>query len=157
LLNLFAYTCTASVAAAAGGAARVTSVDLSRTYLDWGRRNFERNGLAKRAMTFHQGDVMDFVTHCRERFDLIYCAPPLSSTSKRAPGFHLAEDIGPLAVALRRLLTPGGTLYLSLPGTQHAEDLGLAGLPDLRDLTVRCADSDVAAPRTPFTLFTLGH
>ncbi len=43
-LNLFAYTCTARVFAAAGGAVATTSVDLSRTYLDWARRNFELNG-----------------------------------------------------------------------------------------------------------------
>ncbi len=156
VLNLFAYTCSASVAAAAGGATRVTSVDLSRTYLDWGRRNFALNDLDTRPHLFHQGDVGDFVTHCRDRYDVIYCAPPLSSTSKRAPGFHLAEDIEPLAHALRRLLKLSGTLYLSLPGTQNATDLGLAALPGLRDMTASCADTDVAAPRTPFTLFTLG-
>ncbi len=155
VLNLFAYTCTGSVATAAGGASRVTSVDLSRTYLDWGRRNFARNRLDPHAHLFHQGDVGDFVTHCQERFDIIYCAPPLASTSKRAPGFHLADDIEPLAQALRRLLTPSGTLYLSLPGTQDARALGIATLPGLRDQTASYADNDVAAPRTPFTLFTL--
>ena len=44
-LNLFAYTCTASVAAAMGGATRTVSVDMSRTYLDWGRENFILNDM----------------------------------------------------------------------------------------------------------------
>ncbi|GMU80771.1 MAG: hypothetical protein AMXMBFR47_06420 [Planctomycetota bacterium] len=44
VLNTFAYTCGFSVAAAAGGARSVTSVDVSGRYLDWGRRNLKRNG-----------------------------------------------------------------------------------------------------------------
>ncbi len=44
-LNLFAYTGTATVYAAAGGAATTTTVDLSPTYLDWARRNLDLNGL----------------------------------------------------------------------------------------------------------------
>src|SRR5690606_40201774 len=45
VLNLFAYTCTASVHAALAGAKKVTSVDLSQNYLDWGKQNFALNGL----------------------------------------------------------------------------------------------------------------
>jgi 23S rRNA G2069 N7-methylase RlmK/C1962 C5-methylase RlmI len=45
VLNLFAYTCSFSLYAAAGGARLVDSVDMSKTYLEWGRRNFTLNGL----------------------------------------------------------------------------------------------------------------
>jgi len=47
-LNLFAYTGTATVFAAAGGARTTTTVDLSNTYLDWARRNLELNGFRTR-------------------------------------------------------------------------------------------------------------
>ncbi len=43
-LNLFAYTGTATVHAAAAGAKATTTVDLSGTYLDWAQRNLEANG-----------------------------------------------------------------------------------------------------------------
>jgi 23S rRNA (guanine2445-N2)-methyltransferase / 23S rRNA (guanine2069-N7)-methyltransferase len=43
-LNLFSYTGTATVYAAAGGARQTTSVDLSGRYLDWAARNLRLNG-----------------------------------------------------------------------------------------------------------------
>jgi 23S rRNA (guanine2445-N2)-methyltransferase / 23S rRNA (guanine2069-N7)-methyltransferase len=51
VLNLFAYTCTASVYAAAGMAREVVSVDLNTNYLDWGVRNFELNRIPSRRST----------------------------------------------------------------------------------------------------------
>ena len=60
VLNCFAYTCAFSVCAALGGA-RATSLDLSRKYLDWGRRNFELNGLDPAAHDFIYGDVFDWL------------------------------------------------------------------------------------------------
>ena len=58
-LNLFAYTGTATVYAAAGGAAATTTVDLSPTYLDWARRNLELNGFSGAAHSFVRADCLD--------------------------------------------------------------------------------------------------
>ena len=84
-LNLFAYTGTASVFAAAGGARMTTTVDLSNTYLDWARRNLDRNGFddASRHRLL-QEDVLAWLEQPpRERFDLIFLDPPTVSRSKR--------------------------------------------------------------------------
>jgi 23S rRNA (guanine2445-N2)-methyltransferase / 23S rRNA (guanine2069-N7)-methyltransferase len=84
-LNLFAYTATASVFAAAGGARATTSVDLSRTYLDWARRNLDRNGFDDAARhRLLQQDVLAWLEQPpRERYDLIFLDPPTISRSKR--------------------------------------------------------------------------
>ena len=86
-LNLFAYTCTASVAAAKGGATTTTSVDMSRTYLDWGQDNFKLNGfdVESGASTHHfkQADCLAYLSCDQgERFDLIYIDPPFFSKAK---------------------------------------------------------------------------
>ena len=60
-LNLFAYTGTASVCAAAGGATETTSVDLSATYLEWASRNLALNGFGGRSHRLMQADAMDFL------------------------------------------------------------------------------------------------
>ncbi|HAM14434.1 MAG TPA: bifunctional 23S rRNA (guanine(2069)-N(7))-methyltransferase RlmK/23S rRNA (guanine(2445)-N(2))-methyltransferase RlmL, partial [Eggerthellaceae bacterium] len=84
-LNLFAYTGTASVYAAAGKAASTTTVDLSQKYLDWARRNMAANGFEAGAHSFVKADVMRWITEARrtgERFDLVFVDPPTFSNSK---------------------------------------------------------------------------
>ena len=83
-LNLFSYSCTASVAAAKGGARRITSVDLSNTYLSWGRRNFRLNGLDPDRYTFQRADVLQWLERGgdKKKYDLIFVAPPSYSRSK---------------------------------------------------------------------------
>ncbi|MFP3541215.1 class I SAM-dependent methyltransferase, partial [Pseudomonas sp. SIMBA_044] len=81
-LNLFCYTATASVHAAKGGARSTTSVDLSKTYLDWARRNLSLNGFSDKNR-LEQGDVMVWLDACREEYDLIFIDPPTFSNSKR--------------------------------------------------------------------------
>ena len=63
-LNLFAYTGSATVQAAAGGAVETVTVDLSQTYLDWAERNMEQNGFTGRAHSFERGDVMNWIADC---------------------------------------------------------------------------------------------
>ena len=83
-LNLFAYSCAASVSAAAGGARSITSVDLSNTYLAWGRRNFELNGFTGSRYDFQRADVLKWLERGgdRRRYSLIFVAPPSYSRSK---------------------------------------------------------------------------
>ncbi|MDC6726226.1 class I SAM-dependent methyltransferase, partial [Leclercia adecarboxylata] len=112
-LNLFCYTATATVHAAKGGARSTTSVDLSRTYLDWARRNLSLNGLSDR-QRLEQGDVMAWLEEDRGEYDLIFIDPPTFSNSKRMEGvFDVQRDhLALLDLAMARLAA-GGTLYFS--------------------------------------------
>lgn len=114
VLNLFCYTATASVYAAAGGATAVTSVDLSRTYLDWGKRNFEINGLADYPARFIRADVMDWVAGEQASYDLIFVDPPTFSNSKSmTDSFDIQRDHPALLADCVKRLKPGGVLIFS--------------------------------------------
>lgn len=78
VLNLFAYTCTASVHAALAGAKKVTSVDLSQNYLDWGKQNFVLNGLdvSRNKYQFVAADIFEWIKDNTEQFDVIFIDPP---------------------------------------------------------------------------------
>lgn len=116
-LNLFAYTGSFTVYAAAGGARESVSVDLSNTYLDWAVRNLELNGLYAPRHRFIRGDVVRYIEDAGEegeRFDLIVLDPPSFSTSKKMTGsFDVQRDQVKLLLNTARLLAPGGTLYFS--------------------------------------------
>jgi 23S rRNA (guanine2445-N2)-methyltransferase / 23S rRNA (guanine2069-N7)-methyltransferase len=111
VLNLFCYTGTATVAAAAGGARSTVSVDLSQTYLDWAQRNLRLNGLGGRANELVRADCREWVRRERRRFGLIYLDPPAFSTSNAMRGtLDIQRDHVPLILDTARLLEPGGTL-----------------------------------------------
>lgn len=113
-LNLFAYTCTASVYAARGGAWKTTSVDLSNTYLEWGLENFGRNNLQSERNRVVKADVITTLAKGTEPYDLIFCSPPSFSNSKSMEGsFDIQRDHGPLVIAMGKRLAPGGTIYFS--------------------------------------------
>jgi 23S rRNA (cytosine1962-C5)-methyltransferase len=114
-LNAFAYTCGFSVCAARAGA-RVTSLDLSKKYLDWGRRNFEKNGIDPTAHDFIFGDAFEWLRRLGKKkrsFDIILLDPPTFSRSKERGVFQAEKNIGDLAAAALPLLKPGGTLFVS--------------------------------------------
>lgn len=85
VLNLFAYTCTASLQAAMNGAKSVTSVDLSANYLDWGRCNFALNGLVlDDRYQFIAHDVFDWIKENRDKYDVIFIDPPTFSKDRKS-------------------------------------------------------------------------
>ena len=91
-LNLFCYTATATVHAARGGARSTTSVDLSKTYLDWARRNLSLNGFSDKQRLVH-GDVMEWLREDDGQYELIFIDPPTFSNSKRMEGvFDVQRD-----------------------------------------------------------------
>ena len=119
-LNLFGYTGTATVCAAAGGAASSLTVDMSRTYLDWARRNLELNGLDLDSNQLEHIDCLDWLY--REgvrgrrgaRFDLILLDPPTFSNSKRMNRtFDIQRDHPQLITDTVNRLDPGGMLIFS--------------------------------------------
>lgn len=116
VLNLFCYTASLSVAAAKGGAT-VTSIDMSRTYLDWGVENFVLNELDPDAHKFLQADVLKELPLMMEagvKFDIIILDPPSFSNSKRMEEDLDIERDHPLMVRdCIKLLAPEGVLYFS--------------------------------------------
>lgn len=109
-LNLFSYTCSASVAAALGGAKSTVSVDMSRTYLEWGMENFKLNHLATDKAQFIQADCLSWLSQDQGlEFDLIYIDPPTFSNSKRMEtSFDVKRDQVALLSNLTRHLKDGG-------------------------------------------------
>ncbi len=115
LLNAFAYTCSFSVGAAAAGA-RTVNVDLSRKYLDWGRRNFAANGLPLEPHEFLHGDIFGWIRRFRKRknrFEAIVLDPPTFSRSRESGVFRVERDLPELARQAVELLTPGGRMLVA--------------------------------------------
>jgi 23S rRNA (cytosine1962-C5)-methyltransferase len=116
VLNAFSYTCAYSVFARLGGAAGVTSVDISGKPLEWGRQNFAANGLEPAEDVFIRSDVLDYLRRaCRRRtlFDLAILDPPTFSRRKGTKRvFSLRRDLGELLAGTIGLLESGGLLLL---------------------------------------------
>jgi 23S rRNA (cytosine1962-C5)-methyltransferase len=115
LLNCFAYTCGFSVCAAKAGA-RVTSLDLSKKYLEWGKRNFALNGLDPAAHDFIYGDTFNWLRRLAKKgraFDAVVLDPPTFSQSKEHGAFRAEKDYGKLVTAALLLVRPGGILFAS--------------------------------------------
>ena len=116
-LNLFAYTGSGSVYAAAGGALATTTVDMSATYTEWAKRNMAANGFTGARHEFVQADVIYWLDGARarkEKFDLVFCDPPTFSNSKRMQdSWDVQRDHVGLLARIERVLEPGGTLVFS--------------------------------------------
>jgi 23S rRNA G2069 N7-methylase RlmK/C1962 C5-methylase RlmI len=144
VLNLFAYTGTASVHAALGGARNVTTVDMSNTYLDWAKRNFELNQLSGKQYQFVQDNVLDWLKGCKNQFDLIFVDPPTFSNSKRMEDtWDVQRDHVKLLNMLSNLVAPGGKVIFSNNKRRfkldyetlqqagwHIKDISAASLPE---------------------------
>ncbi|MDD1015989.1 bifunctional 23S rRNA (guanine(2069)-N(7))-methyltransferase RlmK/23S rRNA (guanine(2445)-N(2))-methyltransferase RlmL [Pseudomonas rubra] len=143
-LNLFCYTATASVHAAKGGARSTTSVDLSKTYLDWARRNLSLNGFSDKNR-LEQGDVMAWLQACRDEYELIFIDPPTFSNSKRMEGvFDVQRDhVELLDLAVARL-APGGVLYFSNNFRKFQLDENLAQRYAVEEISAQSLDPDFA-------------
>lgn len=143
-LNLFCYTATATVHAAKGGARSTTSVDLSKTYLDWARRNLALNGFSERNR-LEQGDVMAWLEGNRDSYDLIFIDPPTFSNSKRMEGvFDVQRDhVQLLDLAMARL-APGGVLYFSNNFRKFQLDEHLMARYAVEEITAQTLDPDFA-------------
>lgn len=116
-LNLFAYTGSFTVYAAAGGAWESVTVDLSNTYQDWARRNFELNGMDLDKHHLVRADVLvwlDQAVASGEQFNLIVMDPPSFSNSKKMLGvLDVQRDHPHLINQCLALLAPGGELFFS--------------------------------------------
>jgi 23S rRNA (guanine2445-N2)-methyltransferase / 23S rRNA (guanine2069-N7)-methyltransferase len=143
-LNLFCYTATASVHAAKGGARSTTSVDLSKTYLDWARRNLSLNGFSDKNR-LEQGDVMAWLESSRDEYDLIFIDPPTFSNSKRMEGvFDVQRDQVQLIDLAMARLASGGVLYFSNNFRKFQLEENLAERYAVEEITQQTIDPDFA-------------
>lgn len=116
VLNLFAYTGSFSVYAAAGGAAEVVTVDLSNTYLNWARENMALNGFTDpQRYQFIAADVLQWIEQAPpNHFDLVVLDPPTFSNSKKMNEFlDIQRDHVRLVNQVLQTMKPGGVLYFS--------------------------------------------
>ena len=142
MLNLFCYTATASVHAAKGGARTTTSVDLSKTYLDWARRNLALNGFSERHRLI-QADVVDWLEHERDEYDLIFIDPPTFSNSKRMEGvFDVQRDHARLLDLAMARLAPNGVVYFSNNFRKFVLDAALEQRYRIEEITSQTLDED---------------
>ena len=139
VLNLFCYTGSFSVYAAAGGARSTCSVDLSATYLTWARRNLQLNGFTdERQHRLVRADVMAFLRELPEAsYDLAIVDPPTFSNSKSTDTvFDIQRDQRELLELTLRGLRPGGTCLFSTNRRKfkfECADLGLVA--ECREIT----------------------
>ncbi|WP_392398407.1 bifunctional 23S rRNA (guanine(2069)-N(7))-methyltransferase RlmK/23S rRNA (guanine(2445)-N(2))-methyltransferase RlmL [Edwardsiella piscicida] len=159
-LNLFAYTGSASVYAGLGGARSTTTVDMSRTYLEWAERNLRLNGLTGRQHRLVQADCLSYLHHCEDKFDLIFIDPPTFSNSKRMEGtFDVQRDHLDLMRDLARILRPGGTIMFS--NNKRGFKMDLAGLAQLglqaQEITERTLSADFARNRQIHNCWLVTH
>src|SRR5271154_5496935 len=141
ILNCLAYTCGFSVCAAKAGA-KTTSLDLSKKYLEWGKRNFARNGLDPAAHDFIYGDTFDWLRRLAKKdraFDAVVLDPPTFSQSKEHGTFRAEKDYGRLVAAALPLVKPGGILFASTNAAEWPPENFLADV----DAAVRGAQRKI--------------
>jgi len=138
VLNLFCYTGSFSVYAAAGQASGVVSVDLSKTYLQWAGENMELNGLADpKKHQFIHADVTQYLDQLKPAsFDLVIMDPPTFSNSKRMKDFlDIQRDHVSLINKTLRIMSAGGELYFSTNYRKFQLDAEKIQSKSIRDIT----------------------
>jgi 23S rRNA G2069 N7-methylase RlmK/C1962 C5-methylase RlmI len=180
-LNLFSYTGSFSVYAAAGGAQSTDSIDLSNTYLSWARENFSLNGFTTQMFTGQEdffasvgrepvekhrlirADALKFVEKAAStkfRWNIIALDPPAFSNSKKMTGnFDLQRDITGLLKKCCLLLAPEGKIFLSInmrrSGIKAAQlETELASCVKnvtVTDISAKVTDEDFKGKKTPDT------
>ncbi|WP_297324973.1 bifunctional 23S rRNA (guanine(2069)-N(7))-methyltransferase RlmK/23S rRNA (guanine(2445)-N(2))-methyltransferase RlmL [Nitrosomonas sp.] len=148
-LNLFAYTGSATVHAAIGGAASSVTVDMSNTYVDWARRNFVLNGIRDDHQLVRANCLQWLAEQAsakqKPQFDLIFLDPPTFSNSKKMDEvFDIQKDHVQLIRNAAALLAPGGNLYFSTNFRRFKMDQ--AALADLiiEDISTKMIPEDFA-------------
>jgi 23S rRNA (guanine2445-N2)-methyltransferase / 23S rRNA (guanine2069-N7)-methyltransferase len=158
-LNLFAYTGTATVYAAGGGAASSTTVDMSRTYIEWAKRNLALNDLAKPEHGFVQADCLTWLAEQAEkprRWDLMFIDPPTHSRSKRMEeDFDVQRDHVALLKLAARLLAPEGVIVFSNNYTRFKLDAQALGEFEIQDISRPTIPFDFQRNQRIHTCFVL--
>lgn len=145
VLNLFCYTGGFSLAASRGGAKRIVSVDLSRTYLEKARKNMEINEAREGSFTFIKQDALTFMKECKTKFDLIILDPPtFSNSSMTRTVLDIKKDHKKIIYSCLSLLAEDGTLYFSSNAKRFKLDSEIINDKTLKvtDITEETIDTD---------------
>ncbi|MSR18608.1 MAG: hypothetical protein EXS00_05485 [Phycisphaerales bacterium] len=170
VLNLFAYTGAFTVYAAAGGALRTVTIDMSNTYLAWCQRNLllnevEASSIGVPDAAQHQiihADCLAWLDHrpnVAEQFDIVVCDPPTFSNSKRMrdDSFSVDRDWSALLASIVPCVAPGGVIYFST--NSRSFSLSLEGLPpgwSARDISRFTQSEDFSQSRNTHRCWILG-
>ncbi|MCO4754081.1 MAG: class I SAM-dependent methyltransferase [Bacteriovoracaceae bacterium] len=142
VLNLFCYTGSFSIASALGKG-QVTSVDMSKTYLNWAKDNFRLNNLTIGSHRFFHSDTFEFLKSDDETYDLIFCDPPSFSNSKRMEGsFDVQRDHTGLVRLCMARLNKGGELYFSNNFRKFKIDEELLREFEIKDISLKTIPRD---------------
>ncbi|MFI4890362.1 MAG: bifunctional 23S rRNA (guanine(2069)-N(7))-methyltransferase RlmK/23S rRNA (guanine(2445)-N(2))-methyltransferase RlmL [Steroidobacterales bacterium] len=160
-LNLFCYTGSATVYAAAGGARSTTSVDLSNTYLEWAHDNLLLNGLDGAQHRLQRADCLEWLERAAAEaaaFDLIFLDPPTFSNSKRMQGvLDVQRDHVRLVRRSMALLRAGGRLVFSTNYSRFRLDAAALADLDVEDITAQTISRDFARNARIHRCYLLRH
>jgi 23S rRNA (cytosine1962-C5)-methyltransferase len=138
VLNLFCYTGSFSVYAAAGGASEVVSVDLSNTYLQWAEENFKLNKFVDpNRYKFIRADVKQWLeTAPADYFDIVIMDPPTFSNSKMMKDFlDIQRDHVWLLNKTLDAMKAGGIMYFSTNSRKFEIDEAAIHAASIKDIT----------------------
>lgn len=151
VLNLFAYTCSFSVHVAVAGSSFTKSVDMSNTYTDWGRDNFELNGLSRENNEIVRADCLKFLhdeIRSGNKYDIIIIDPPTISRSKKMDQlFDIQVDYITLIQKALKLLAEGGVIYFSTNSRKFVFDETLFAKCNILDVSSKTIPIDFHDPK----------
>jgi len=150
-LNLFAYTGSVTVYAAAGGATTTTTVDMSNTYLNWAQQNMELNGFTENVYTqdrhsFVREDCLKWLQQAidkKEKYQLIFVDPPTFSNSKKMDtSLDISRDHVALLSGCLALLADDGQIIFSTNAKRFKLDASLNEDCFIREITAQTTTED---------------
>ncbi len=156
VLNLFSYTGSITVAAAMGGADSSISVDSSKTYLNWAKENFQINRVDLYKNKLVRSDVLEYLSSCSHKFDLIFVDPPTYSNShSRTTDWDVQRDHKQLLLSCKRLLNEEGEILFSNNYRKFKIDENLSDYFTIDDMTQKSLSPDFAKSKIKRVCFKL--
>jgi len=150
-LNLFAYTGSVTVYAAAGGAATTTTVDMSNTYLNWAQENMSLNGYTGNVYTegrhkFVREDCLKWLQQAideNKKYQLIFIDPPTFSNSKKMDtSLDINRDHAALLSGCLALLADDGQIIFSTNAKSFKLDDSLREDCFIKEITAMTTTED---------------
>lgn len=156
VLNLFCYTSGFSVAAAKGGAKQVVSVDVSKPFLEWSKRNFEINGLPLEGHEFRAMDAREYVAWAVKKqlqFDVVVCDPPSFARGKKDL-FRIEKDFDKLFLDCLALTKPktGKLLFSTNYEVWSPDDLGSRAQKAIQSSSIKARILAAPSPDLDFEM-----
>jgi 23S rRNA (guanine2445-N2)-methyltransferase / 23S rRNA (guanine2069-N7)-methyltransferase len=158
MLNLFCYTAAATVHAAAGGAGETISIDMSKTYIDWAKRNFALNKIDILKHKLIQADVLEWLSTQTALFDVVFLDPPTFSNSKRMQEtLDIQRDHVNLIDSAMRCVDKKGLLIFSCNFRKFRLDTEVHNRYQVKDITDWSIPQDFKRPGKIHHCFEIRH